>query len=173
MNLRLRQLAAAEVDSELPALIALLIDAVDSGASVGFLPPLSAGEAMAYWKEVVQAVDSGSRILIAAFLDGELVGSAQVELATKANALHRAEIVKLLVHRRARRRGIARALMAEAERAAGQQGPHLLVLDTRQGDPSEQLYRLLGYREAGVIPRYARSASGELHGTVLMYRELN
>jgi len=173
MERRLRELSVAEVEAELPALSALLLDAVDGGASVGFLPPLSIGGVSRYWKEVVEAIGGGSRILIAAFIEGELVGSVQVDLATRANGLHRAEVIKLMVHRKARRQGIGRSLMAEAERLAREAGRSLLILDTRQGDPSERLYVSLGYREAGVIPRYARSASGELHSTVLMYRELD
>jgi ribosomal protein S18 acetylase RimI-like enzyme len=104
--------------------------------------------------------------------DGRVVGSVQLDYAMRRNALHRAEIMKLMVHRSARRRGIGRALMLEAAQVAKADGRTLLVLDTRHGDPSETLYRSLGYQVAGIIPRYARSASGELHATILMYLEL-
>ena len=169
---RLNKLTAAEVVAELPALTNLLLDAVDSGASVGFLPPLGVDVAREYWNEVIHAIDNGNRILIAAFHHADLVGSVQLDLAAKPNALHRAEVMKLFVHRKARRQGIATMLITAVELAAKGAGRNLLILDTRQGDPSEYLYLSLGYRHAGVIPRYARSESGELHSTVFLYREL-
>ena len=169
---RVEQLTAEDVGAELPALTALLLDAVDSGASVGFLPPLRINDAREYWMEVIRAFESGNRILIAAFLHADLVGSVQLDLAAKPNASHRAEVMKLFVHRKARRQGIAKTLMKAVELAAKEAGRHLLVLDTRQGDPSEQLFLSSGYQRAGFIPRYARSGSGELHSTVFLYREL-
>ncbi|HEV8147806.1 MAG TPA: GNAT family N-acetyltransferase [Bryobacteraceae bacterium] len=150
----------------------LLTDAVDSGASIGFLPPLREDEAAEYWSGVADALRDGSRVLLVAVDEGGLIGCVQLDYAMRRNALHRAEIMKLMVHRSARRRGIGRALMVEAARVAKADGRTLLVLDTRHGDPSEALYRSLGYQAAGIIPRYARSASGELHATILMYLEL-
>jgi GNAT superfamily N-acetyltransferase len=150
----------------------LLQDAVDSGASVGFLPPLADGEAAAYWVEVVEALAGGSRILLSAAIDGHVVGAVQLDLARKPNARHRAEVMKLMVHRNARRRGIGQALMLAAEAEARSLGRTLLVLDTRRGDPSEVLYEKLGYQRAGVIPDYACCSDGQLHDTVFFYKRV-
>lgn len=155
-----------------PELINLLQDTVSSGASVGFLPPLSEEDAHQYWSGVIQEVAEGTCVLLVARDSGCIVGSVQLALATKPNALHRAEVQKLFVLQRQRRRGIGRALMQAVEQVAREYGRILLVLDTRQGDMAEQLYRKLGYREAGVIPAYARSATGTLDGTILFYKSL-
>ena len=170
--MQILRLSYDELAPHLVPLCELLTDAVDSGASIGFLPPLREGEAAEYWSGVAAAVGDGSRAMLIAVDDGRVIGSVQLDYAMRRNALHRAEIMKLMVHRSARRRGIGRALMLEAERVAAAAGRTLLVLDTRHGDPSETLYRSLGYQAAGIIPRYARSASGELHATILMYRDL-
>jgi acetyltransferase len=145
---------------------------VEDGASVGFLPPLSAADARGYWRAVLQAVSGGTRVLLVALDDGDVLGSVQLDLATMPNARHRAEVMKLVVHRRARRAGIGRALMLAVEQAAREAGRTLLVLDTRRGDAAERLYERLGYTRVGVIPRYARSATGALDDTVYFYREL-
>ena len=156
-----------------PALIALLQDAVESGASVGFLPPLSTAEATAYWQSVTAAIADGSRLLLVAHWSGQgLVGSVQLDLAMRPNGLHRAEVAKLMVHRTARRQGIAHALMLALEEHARRLGRTTLVLDTRHGDPSELLYQSLGYTFVGTIPQYARSADGTLHATAFYYRIL-
>ncbi|MEO8132279.1 MAG: GNAT family N-acetyltransferase, partial [Bryobacteraceae bacterium] len=130
MSPLLRELSWNELAGSLAWFSALLVDAVEDGASVGFLPPLSCGVAGQYWMEVAQAMKTGGRILIAAYMEDTLVGSVQVDLATKPNALHRAEIQKLVVHRQMRRRGIGRALMGEAERLSREAGRTLLILDT-------------------------------------------
>lgn len=153
--------------------VALLQDAVASGASVGFIPPLDARDARAYWAEVKDAIAGGNRILFAAVEQGDVLGAVQLDLAIMPNARHRAEVMKLMVHRAARRRGIAKALMLALEDAARRANRRLLVLDTRPGDPAEQLYLALGYARAGVIPRYALSAAGTLEATVYMFRELD
>ncbi|NEN85279.1 GNAT family N-acetyltransferase [Paenibacillus elgii] len=161
------EILAYEPES-LEQLAELLIDAVESGASVGFLPPLSQEEAVDYWKS---ALEPGV-VLWAAKLDRAIVGTVQLQLAQKQNAAHRAEIAKLMVHTRSRRNGIARALMLAAEERARTEKRTLLVLDTRAGDPSNLLYRSLGYVEAGRIPGYARSADGSLNDTVFYYKEV-
>lgn len=161
---------AAALEGEL---VALLIDAVESGASVGFLPPLDPGEAGTYWKTVVADLGDGSRVLLAALGSPDrLAGTVQLDLARQPNGRHRAEVAKLMVHRSFRRRGIGRALMLAAEEHARRLGRTTLVLDTRQGDPSERLYRGLGWTLAGAIPRYARSADGSPHTTALYYKLL-
>jgi ribosomal protein S18 acetylase RimI-like enzyme len=150
-------------------LVELLQDAVDSGASVGFLPPLSRETASDYWLSVFADVDAGHRILLGAMDGAKLVGSVQLELARKPNAAHRAEVQRLLVSRSVRRQGIGERLMRELHELAREHGRSLLVLDTRQGDPSELLYQKLGYTRAGVIPEYARSASGSLDASAFYY----
>lgn len=166
------RLAAEEARAELPGLVALLRDAVASGASVGFLDPLGEDEARAYWSGVMADVEGGTRILLVARGEGGIVGTAQIELATKPNAAHRAEVQRVLVLRSARNRGIGRALMDAVETQARSVGRALLVLDTRQGDAAERLYRRLGYVEAGVIPGYARSSAGTLDASVFFYKAL-
>jgi ribosomal protein S18 acetylase RimI-like enzyme len=155
-------------EREIGALAEVLIGVVEAGASVGFLPPLSRDEARAYWRGVL-APDI--RLLIAENETG-IVGTAQLALATRANGRHRAEVSKVLVHPNAQRQGIGRALMEALEPIARREDRSLLFLDTREGDPSNRLYRSLGYLEAGRIPDYARSADGSLHATLFYYKPL-
>ncbi len=157
----------------LPGLVALLQDTVASGASVGFLPPLSEEEARDYWQAAFESVADGSRVLLVASDADEIVGSVQLELAMRPNGLHRAEVQKLFVHQSQRRRGIGQALMHAVEQAARERGRSLLVLDTRQSDNAERLYRRLAYQEVGIIPAYALSATGTLDGTVYFYKILS
>ena len=168
----LYRLDAAQTAARLLELSALLQDAVDAGASVGFLPPLSVAEALDYWREVVAALAGPGRLLLIATQAGALAGTIQLDLASRPNARHRAEVAKLMVHTAFRRQGIGRALMRTIEAEAARAGRTTLVLDTRQGDPSEALYASLGYLRAGTIPEYARSADGRLHTTVFMYKLL-
>ncbi|MBI3636325.1 MAG: GNAT family N-acetyltransferase [Candidatus Rokubacteria bacterium] len=163
-------LDAAGAVRERAALVDILRDAVDSGASVGFLPPLSIAEAEAYWADVIAAVSRGVLVLVVARETDAVVGTAQLALAEKANARHRAEVQKVMVHTRARRRGIGRALMEALAQEARRRGRSTLVLDTRENDPSEGLYRVTGYHRVGVVPEYARSAGGALHGTAFYYQ---
>ncbi len=166
-------LTAELAERNIDQLVALLMDAVDSGASVGFMPPLGEAEAQSYWRSVVAALRDGSRVLLVA-LDEEIVqGSVQLGLEMRANGKHRAEVMKLFVHRRARRRGLARALMFEAEWAARALGRTLLVMDTRQGGEAEQMCEALGYVRYGEVPGYARSGDGRLHSTVFFFRLLD
>lgn len=167
-----RSLTADEAAARVPQLAALLIDAVESGASVGFLPPLTEAEAAQYWGKVVEALRGGARILLVAERDGRMDGSVQLDLETRENGRHRAEMMKLFVHRRARRLGLATVLIAEAEDCARAAGRTLLLADTRQGGEAERLVAKLGWVRWGEVPRYARSANGHLHTTVFFYREL-
>ena len=167
------ELDADRAERELRALVGLLKDAVDSGASVGYLPPLAQSEGEGYWRGVVEDVRRGSCVLLGAReADGTLVGTAQLLLATRPNGSHRAEVAKVIVHTKARRRGIGRALMLALEARARALGRTTLVLDTRRGDPSEELYTSVGYTLAGVIPRYAQSANGALDPSAFYYRVL-
>src|SRR5215831_11861648 len=167
--MQIELLASRAASEKLDDLVALLQDAVESGASVGFLPPLSRDAAAGYWDSVFADLDAGHRLLLGALDGSRLVGSVQLELARKSNASHRAEVQRLLVFRSARRQGIGEALMRRLHELARQHGRALLVLDTREGDPSELLYRKLGYTKAGMIPGYARSADGTLDATAFYY----
>jgi GNAT superfamily N-acetyltransferase len=119
------------------------------------MAPFSHEQARAEFEEMAAEVERGRRLLLAAFDDGTLVGTVQVILAVPPNQPHRGEIAKLLVHRSARKRGIARQLMEQAESEARAEGKTLLVLDTVTGDPAERLYTRLGWTRVGVIPNYA------------------
>lgn len=146
----------------------LLIRVVEDGASVGFLPPLSYDEASAYWEDVL----GPGVTLWVAVQDGQAIGTVQLQCAMKANGRHRAEVAKLMVDPASRRGGIGRALMLHLEPKAKAEGRTLLVLDTREGDPSNKLYQSLGYIQAGIIPDYAISSNGQLDGTVLYYKRI-
>ena len=169
---RIQSLDANQLLAHLGGFADLLVDAVRDGASVGFLAPLAESDARTYWESVAAALRGGTRHLLALMNRGTVIGSVQLDLPQMPNARHRAEIAKLLVHTGTRRSGVGRSLMEAAEALARTLGRPLLVLDTRRGDAAEQLYRLLGYHVAGVIPRYARSNSGMLDDTVYFYKEL-
>jgi GNAT superfamily N-acetyltransferase len=166
-------LSAAEIETELEALAELLWDSVDGGASVTFLQPFSRDEARHFWRKVAAIAGPDDRIVLAARSGGGIVGSVQLQLAHEPNQHHRAEILKLLVHRRARRGGVGRALMIAAEERARAVGRSLLTLDTKAGDPAETLYRGIGYRLAGTIPRYAFSHDGTFHDAAILYKHLD
>ncbi len=136
----------------------ILVACVDTGASVSFLPPMPPAEARAFYGRIARDVAAGTRLLLAGWVDGALMGTVQVDCGTPPNQPHRAEIAKLLVHPDARRRGLARALMGRAEQVAREAGRSLLTLDTRADDFAEPLYRSLGWTEAGRIPGWALNA---------------
>jgi acetyltransferase len=167
-----RALDAAGARDAMPALVALLRDAVAGGASVGFLSPLRDAVAEAFWAECIAAVATGDRILLVAQRDGEIVGTVQLDLARKLNAYHRAEVQKLLVASSQRRQGIGEALMRQVEQTARHHNRTLLVLDTLAGCDAERLYRRLGYQEVGRIPGYVYLDGGNQGATVVFYRTL-
>ncbi|MFF8970996.1 GNAT family N-acetyltransferase [Streptomyces sp. NPDC014995] len=153
-------------------LAGLLVDTVDGGASVGFLAPLDRAEAVAWWTERVAGVAAG-RLAVWAAHDGDrVVGTVGLEFPGKPNSRHRAELVKLMVHRDARGRGLGRGLLATAEEAAAAAGVTLLHLDTETDSPAEHLYRTAGWTRAGVIPDYAASPAGVLRPTTLYYKRV-
>jgi len=164
----------AALDRELEMLADVLHAVVHTGAGVSFVVPFSIGEARAFWADtVLPGVRARTRRVLVARVDGRIVGTVQIDLAVPPNQRHRAEVLKLLVHPSARRRGIARALMIAIERAAQAEGRTLLTLDTWTGSAAEILYRSLGYTVVGVIPRYARgSLMPELEPATIMYKEL-
>ncbi|AIW84836.1 GNAT family N-acetyltransferase [Bacillus mycoides] len=154
------------LDEDLEELSELLKTVVNDEASIGFLPPLEQKEATNYWQTVL----APEVILYVAKINNEVAGSIQLHLVTKPNGIHRAEICKLMTHPNFRRNGIGRLLMQKAEERAKQEKRSLLVLDTREGDPSNRLYKSLDYQEVGKIPEYAISPNGELDATVIYYK---
>jgi len=166
------RLDADDVEADLQSLVDLLADAVDDGASVGFLGPLDRATAEAYWRRRADEVGRGSRLLLAARDGTRVVGSVQLAFAEQQNGSHRAEVQRLVVHRDARRRGVGRALMLGLEREAREAGRTLLMLNTRAGDPPEALYLGLGYTLVGTVPDYARNPDGTFNTTSIMYRLL-
>lgn len=158
-------------DARAQALTELLIDCVDGGASVSFMHPLTPQRALAFWQQVGESAARGERVLLVAEDDAGLVGTVQVILAQPENQPHRADVAKMLVHRRARRRGWGEVLMRAAEAAARDAGKSLLVLDTASAD-AERLYARLGWQRCGVIPGYALLPQGGLCDTTYFYRQL-
>ncbi len=165
-----RRLDAAGAASAERRLAAILKACVDGGASVSYLPPLDIEVARGFARKTASGVALGGRVLLVAWLDGVLVGSVQLDLATPPNQPHRTELQKLLVLPHVRRRGVARALMLAADAEAVNEGRTLMTLDTRADDAAEPLYRSLGWIEAGRIPGYALNPDGTAHATVLFYR---
>lgn len=164
--------SAADIEREQDALTDLLVDAVASGAGMGFLPPLGPSDAHAYWQGVAREIDAGTRVAIVARANGMPVGSAQLDLCQRANGLHRAEVQKVMVHRRARRRGIGRALLRAVDDAARERGRTTLYLDTFAHQDARRLYEAAGWIHAGDIPAFARTAEGDLAATSYYYRLL-
>lgn len=156
---------------ELQALADVLIDCVDGGASVSFMHPLPRDKALAFWQGVAEATARGERVLMVAEDAGGIVGTVQLVLAQPENQPHRADLSKMLVHRRARCRGVGAALMLAAEQAARDCGKSLLVLDTASAE-AERLYARMGWQRCGVVPGFALLPHGGLCDTVFFYREL-
>jgi GNAT superfamily N-acetyltransferase len=161
--------AALAVDELAEVLHACVLE----GASVGFVLPFEHEAALRFWRGLLPAFQSGARRLLVARREGRIEGTVQLLLDMPANGRHRAEVAKMLVHPRARRQGLARALMEAAEALARRHGRSLLLLDTVTGNPAEQLYRSLGFHVAGVVPGYARSTQGVLEPTTVMYKALS
>lgn len=151
---------------------ALLLDAVAHGASVGFVMPLADSMADAYWRGVAEAVEAGSRVLLAIWREQVLVGTVQLDLCMKPNGGNRAEVQKLLVHSGARRGGVATRLMAAAEMQALALRRGLLFLDTEAGSDAESLYARLGYTRVGELPEYCATPNGVWRATAIWYKTL-
>lgn len=156
----------------LRGLAALLVDAVDGGASVSFMAPLAPDRALAWWQGLAPAVAAGERLLLVArHDDGRVAGSVQLVLAQPENQPHRADLAKLLVHRSERRSGLGERLMRAAEQAAQDAGKTLLVLDTA-GAEAGRLYARLGWQRVGVIPDFALWPDGRPCATTLFFKAL-
>jgi len=171
-QIAVRRLAGGDLAAALDGLAAVLADCVAGGASVSYMDPFSHEQARTAFVGFAGEVDMGRRLLLAAFDDRTIVGTVQVILAAPPNQPHRGEIAKLLVHREARRRGVAQLLMEHAEIEARAEGKTLLNLDTVTGDPAERLYARLGWQRVGVIPGYALYPDGRVCDTTIFYKEI-
>ncbi|NUP41243.1 MAG: GNAT family N-acetyltransferase [Streptomyces sp.] len=161
-----------ELHARVDALADLLVDTVDGGASIGFLAPLDRAEALAWWKERAAAVAAGQLAVWAAH-DGErVVGTVSLAFPDKPNSRHRAELVKLMVHRDARGQGLGRTLLTTAEEAAAAAGITLLHLDTETDSLAEHLYRAAGWTRIGAIPDYAAAPDGVLRPTSIYFKNV-
>jgi len=157
---------------EFGGLCDVLIDCVDGGASVSFMHPMTLAKATDFWRGVAESVARKERALIVAEDSaGRIIGTAQAIWAEPENQPHRADIAKMLVHRRARRLGVGAAVLAAAEQAAYDSGRMLLVLDTASGD-AERLYERQGWQRVGMIPKYALLPEGPPCSTVVYYKDL-
>jgi GNAT superfamily N-acetyltransferase len=166
--------AAADQPRLAEQLAEVLIDCVEGGASVSFLWPLPPARALQFWREALAAAQRGERIVLVAEDQhtGRIEGTVQIVFAEPDNQPHRADIAKMLVHRRARRRGLGEALLRAAEDAALAAGRTLLVLDTVTGSDGERLYARMGWRRVGVIPDYALWPDGSPCDTTYFYKAL-
>ncbi len=168
-----RRLSASEAEASVPALADVLIDCVHGGASVSFMAPLPRDKALAFWRGVAQGVARNERVLLVAEdTGGTIVGTVQLITAMPDNQPHRADVAKMLVHRRARRQGIALQLMAAVDDAARSKGKTVLVLDTVTGGDAERLYERAGWQRVGVVPDYALMPDGALCGTTFFCKGL-
>lgn len=159
-------------EREIEGLSDVLIDCVEGGASVSFMLPMSRAKADAFWRSTAASVARGERVVLAAEdAAGTIVGTAQVILAQPENQPHRGDLAKMLVHRRARRRGVGAALLVAAERSALSAGKTLLVLDTASDD-AERLYARQGWQRCGEIPNYALWPDGRPCATTFFYKFL-
>ena len=150
----------------------VLVDCVEGGAGVGFMHPLVHEQAQAFWSRVAEGVAKGERALLIAEDAHGICGTVQLVFAPFENQPHRADLAKMLVHRRARRQGLGEALMRAAEAMAHSCGTSLLVLDATTGGDAERLYQRLGWQRVGVVPGYALMPDGVLSGTTFFYRAL-
>lgn len=171
--IEVRVLGEAAARQATHALACVLVDCIEGGASVSFMAGFPIAEAEAFYASVADGVERGERILIAAFDEGDLVGTVQVITAMPPNQPHRGDVSKLLVKRSARGKGIAAMLMARAEEVSREAGKSLLVLDTATGDTAERLYERLGWTRAGVIPRYAMYPDGRWCDTTIFWKQIS
>ena len=165
---RLHRLDAAHLEQ----LADVLLDCVEGGASVSFMQPLNRERALVFWRRVAQDVEAGERALLVAEDAVGLCGTVQLIIGQPENQPHRADLAKMLVHRRARRKGLGAALMRAAETTARDCGKTLLVLDAVTDGDAARLYERLGWEYVGVIPGYALFPQGGRCSTTYYYRNL-
>lgn len=172
-EITIRRVGANEAAACVEALADVLIDCVEGGASVSFMWPLPREKAVALWRGVAEGVERGERVLlIAEDREGRIVGTVQMITSLPDNQPHRGDIAKMLVHRKARRRGIAQRLMAAVDEAAREEGKSVLVLDTVTGGDAERLYERAGWQRVGSVPKYALMPDGAYCATTFFYKHL-
>ena len=157
-------------ERQIAELADVLVDAIDSGAGVSFLHPLEPERARAFWSGVADDVAAGARALLVAEDEAGIVGTVQLVLSQPENQPHRADLSKMLVHRRARRRGVGAALLEAAEQTARDCGKTLVVLDTNTGSDAERLYERMGWVRVGEIPDFSVQPRGGLRATTVFYK---
>jgi GNAT superfamily N-acetyltransferase len=157
--------------ADIDALAAVLADCVDGGASVSFMQPMTREKSVGFWRGVAESAARGERVLLAAEEGGRIVGTVQVLLDMPENQPHRGDVMKMLVHRSMRKRGVGELLMRAAEDAAREHRKTLLVLDTASAD-AERLYERCGWQRVGTIPSYALLPQGGYCDTVYFYKSL-
>jgi len=170
--LTLSSLTPSQVAEAVPDLATILLDCVAGGASVSFMADLTREGAEAFWRGVAEAATEDGRAVLVARDEMGLVGVVEVIPAGPANQPHRADVAKMLVHRRGRRQGIGEALMRAAEDAARDMGKTLLVLDTVTGHAGERLYTRLDWVRVGVIPDFAVFPDGSPCATTIFYKKI-
>lgn len=168
----IRVLNYEDAGSSLLPLAEILTDCVNDGASVGFMAPCEWQGFIPYWNRVFNEVERGDTALLVAENKGEIVGTVQLGLTQMPNQPHRADLKKLLIHRKARGLGLARKLMEAVEEEARNRRKTLLCLDTATGSPAEAIYTHLGWERVGVIPDYALYPDGSPCATTLFYKGL-
>lgn len=169
----IRALTADEAAARIEELADVLLDCVHGGASVGFMAPLARGQAQAFWRRVAEGVARGERVLLVAEdADGRTVGTVQLVVAMPDNQPHRADVAKMLVHRGARRQGIAHRLLEAVDEQARAAGKTVLVLDTVTGGDAERLYARCGWQAVGSIPNYALMPDGAFCATTVFHKQL-
>ena len=172
-TITIRRVGMNEAMACVEALADLLIDCVEGGASVSFMLPIARQTAVSFWREVAQSVANNERILlIAETEEGSIIGTIQPITAQPENQPHRADVAKMLVARSARRRGIARRLLAAADEHARKAGKSVLVLDTVTGGDAEKLYERSGWMRVGTVPNYALMPDGTPCGTTFFHKQL-
>jgi ribosomal protein S18 acetylase RimI-like enzyme len=173
-NINIRLVTREDFDTVETSLAAIVEDGVNGGAAISFMQPYTMDDGLRFWRErVFPDVAIGKRVLFVAYLDEAIVGTVQMDVAPPPNQPHRCEVAKMIVHSRARRRGVARRLMRALEGHAKSIGKTLITLDTRTGDNAEILYASLGFQRAGIIPHYAYDPDGRsMHSTTYMYKEI-
>jgi GNAT superfamily N-acetyltransferase len=170
--MQIRRITSLLKARELAGLSSLLIDAVNGGASLGFLRPLQQSRAQSYWHAVSNSVASGEKALLVAEDEGVVLGTVQVVLSQPENQPHRAEISKMIVHTLARQQGLGMRLLSTAEQVAQQADKSLLVLDTQTGSAAERLYTKAGFTPLPPLPDYALTPDGVLAPTTIFWKRI-
>jgi len=167
-----RRISSTEAAGLIEPLADVLVDCVEGGASVSFMQPMTRAKATAFWRGVVDGVARGDRALLVAEDAQGVLGTVQLVLGLPENQPHRADVAKMLVHRRGRRRGVGRRLLDAVDDEARREGRHVLVLDTVTGGDAERLYARAGWQRVGDVPKYALMPDGPFCSTTFFYKHL-